>query len=147
MSNFSYKYIRTFVRVCFWYEYIRIFVRGKIFTLVCETSIRHTSKLLCAEKNTSFFSQGHSSQGKWNLKYTNICHNFFIAWNFWYTVSRLVFDLSLNFIHILPTACLNWNFLLKLAVFNLSPNIYQKWNWTEVNLQIFCLIFNLFNSF
>ena len=29
--------------------------------------------------------------------------------------------------------------LLQLAVFNLSPNIYQKWNWTEDNLQISCL--------
>ena len=34
---------------------------------------------------------------------------------------------------------LMWIILLQLAVFNWSPNIYQKWNWTEDNLQIFCL--------
>ena len=29
--------------------------------------------------------------------------------------------------------------LLNLAMFNWSPNIYQKWNWAENNPQIFCL--------
>ena len=28
---------------------------------------------------------------------------------------------------------------LQLTVFNSFPNIYKKWNWTEDNLQIFCL--------
>ena len=29
--------------------------------------------------------------------------------------------------------------LLNLAMFNWSPNIYQKWNWAKKNLQILCL--------
>ena len=28
---------------------------------------------------------------------------------------------------------------LQLTAFNSYPNIYQKWNWAENNLQIFCL--------
>ena len=94
----------------------------------------------------NFFSQSSPSLWKCNLKYTNIYCYLFIATNIWCAVLLLVFNSSLSFFSSNPPCSLYefkliilWFIHLQLAVINLSQNIYQKWNWTEANLQIVCL--------
>ena len=68
----------------------------------------------------------------------------YIAGKYLKSVLRAIFNWSSKFHFLLPAAGLNWNwFYCKSFICSwlcsTSPEIYQKWNWTEENLQIFCL--------
>ena len=51
--------------------------------------------------------------------------------------------LKISFISFLQTAWIETDSIVNpssaVGCVQLVPNIYQKWNWTEDNLQIFCL--------
>ena len=100
------------------------------------TQANHVMPRKKAQNNFFNWGQDHCENGIWNEQI------FFIVYD---GVLRPVFNSSPQFHSHLSCCLLQLKLTqlqilhLQLTVFNSYPNIYQKWNWKEDDLQIFCL--------
>ena len=104
--------------------------------------ILHTTKLSCAQKKpqNNFLVPDPVHCENRILRIQIVYLIFFFVKNIWCAVLRLVFNLSLNFIHILPAACLDWNWVYCVLLCSTHTHITLKSETAQLAIsKYFCL--------